>query len=266
MGLFDTVLSTNLSGRAYILGIPQQFGYVAQAVALNEYRSQPFGDLNVLQNGSFWDATRTHLPNDDHWGGFPLESIGASSRVPGKVRIELGFIGAHSDVGGGYGDNNGLSTVALAWMVGQAQIAGVRMDASGISIDMNNPVIHDQSNAIRVGDPLRTRQFRAPGTLWGTNTYTVEDRVVRRGLGGVTQRTQTFGSPEPGGNRSMTNADTHQFISYTPRPANVAEDARSSNDIAAIRDLQNRTGSVKMQDYMSWLRGHGYVFAGLGEW
>jgi len=41
MGLFDTVLSTNWSGTSYNLGIPSQFGYVAQAVALNEHRGGP---------------------------------------------------------------------------------------------------------------------------------------------------------------------------------------------------------------------------------
>lgn len=267
MGLWDTVLSTNRSGTAYNLGIPAQFSYVAQAVALNEYRSAPAGvNANVsafTRNFPYWNNTRAHLPEDNHYGGFPLESIGASSNTPGRVRIERGFIGAHADIGGGYGANeNGLASVALSWMVAQAQVAGVNMNAQAVRIDMNNPVIHDQSNALRVGNPLTTPNFQAPGTVYGTNTYAVEDRLVNGGRGGGTQRTQTFGAPEPGGNRSMTNVDTHPFISYTPR--NTANDTRRTTDIPEIRNLQNRTGTVDMQSYMSWLRQHGYVFA--GEW
>lgn len=267
MGLWDTVLSTN-AGRNYQLGVPAQFSHVAHAVALNEYRSQPYGTFNALPNRNFYDRTRTHLPGSRHWGGFPLQSIGASSSQPGQVRIERGFIGAHADIGGGYADGeNELSKVALSWMVAQAQTAGVNMDLSRVpAIPVSDAVVHDQSNMIRFGDPTQ-----APATievqgftfgLLGNVTYDTEDREVRGGLGGGTQRTQTFGPAEAGGNRSMTNADTHPFITYTPRPGDIETDTRSSDDIAAIKNLNNRTGMVDMQNYVSWLRQHGYVFVG----
>ena len=39
-------------------------------------------------------------------------------------------------------------------MTAQAQQAGVKMDASRLdAIPTANPIIHDQSNALRVGDP-----------------------------------------------------------------------------------------------------------------
>lgn len=47
---------------------------------------------------------RAPLPYKQEWGGFPLESIGASSNTPGATRIELGFLGAHADIGGGFED------------------------------------------------------------------------------------------------------------------------------------------------------------------
>jgi hypothetical protein len=184
------------------------------------------------------------------------------------VRIERGFIGAHADIGGGYAAaENGLSTVALSWMVAQAQIAGVTMKAGENSkIDMNNPIIHDQSNLIRFGDPTKApKTFEVNGYfngLFGTNTRNVEDRQVLGGLGGATQRTQTFGPTETGGNRSMTNADTNQYITFKPRPEDVAKDTRTSENIAQVKALKNQTGTVDMQQYMSWLRQHGYVFAG----
>jgi hypothetical protein len=151
------------------LGIPAQFSYVAHAVALNEYRRQPAGTWNALSNRNFYDRTRTHVPGSRHWGGFPLESIGMSSSQPGQVRIERGFIGAHADIGGGYAaGENGLSTVALSWMVGQAQIAGLNMDVSRISITTSNSVIHYQSNMLRFGDPRTApATFEVGGFTYG---------------------------------------------------------------------------------------------------
>ena len=140
------------------------------------------------------------------------------------------------------------------------------MNVSNISVGTNDPVVHDQSNALRVGDPRTVQQFRVQGTLFGTNQYPVEDRVVSGGLGGGTQRTQTFGPAEAGGNRSLTNADidTERFITYTPRNFQ-ANDTRRTTDIDEVRRLNNETGTVNMQAYMSWLRGHGYAFAGLNQ-
>jgi RHS repeat-associated protein len=262
LGLWDTVLSTN-SGRDYRMGIPIQFEYVAHAVALNEYRNQPFGTLEGYDNGTYYDSTRVNLPDRRHWGGFPLVSIGVSTSRPGQVRIERGFIGAHADIGGGYrAEENGLSTVALSWMVGQAQIAGVAMRPPP-AIDMNSPVIHDQSNMLRFGDPRNApAQFTVPAPVFGTNTYRPEDRQVSGAVSGTTQRTMGFGPAEAGGNRSLTNADTHGFISYWERDPLLTGEARTTNSIIDIVNLRNRTGSVDMQGYMSWLRQHGYVFAG----
>jgi RHS repeat-associated protein len=56
MGLWDTVLSSNVN-RGYNLAVPDQFAYVAHAIALNEYRGQTVRDL------------------PDSTGAFPLESI-----------------------------------------------------------------------------------------------------------------------------------------------------------------------------------------------
>lgn len=254
---------------------------MAQTVVLNEYRYAPKGadaHVTALANVRFWNETRVHLDADDHYGAFPLQSIGASSSNPGQVRIERGFIGAHADIGGGYsmqnGDNNYLSTVALSWMVGQAQIAGVNMDASSISINMDeNVYLHDQSNAIRFGSPYDAPAYwRVGNILTGRSYRFAEDREVRGGLGGGAQRTQTFGAEEAGGNRSMVNADTHQFITYAPRPFNIITDKNPTNEIYGLEGVpknpnpSNITGTVDMQSYVGWLRDHGYVFAGPDQW
>jgi RHS repeat-associated protein len=261
MGLFDTVLSVNFSPYSYSLAVPAAFPYVAHAVALNEYRSQPnsWTRIGALENTRFWDATRNHLPEDDHYGAFPLESIGASSNQAGRIQVERGFIGAHSDIGGGYGgrdaggrqDDGSLSLVALNWMVAQAQVAGVNMTAlpAGDRIPTRNPIMHDQSNAIRVGNP--TVPAYAPKNRNPRALIEVEDREVHGATGGGTQRSMTFN------NNSMTNAQTHGYIDYTKRTP--SHDAEAN---AGIRALGQQTGTVHINDYMGWLRRSGYCFYG----
>jgi uncharacterized protein (DUF2235 family) len=208
MGLWDTVLSTNI-GRGYNLAIPNQFAYVAQAVALNEYRG---------------DSTHAHMSS---LGAFPLESImpqgtSSPSPVPGQTRIERGFIGAHADIGGGFGaDENQLSQVALAWMVNQATAAGLTMGSPPDSI-IANPVLHDKSDSILTGAP-------APGA---------EDRTVRYRDGSTTTQRQMVLS------QGMSFADTQQYINYLP-----------VND---PRRRQFVTGTVDMAGYLQWLNANGY--------
>jgi RHS repeat-associated protein len=267
MGLWDTVLSVDRgSGDPYRMGIPSVFAHVSHAVALNEYRSAPGGESawGLPQNSSFWNSTRRPLPRDDHYGGFPLESIGASSGTLGRVRVERGFIGAHADVGGGYPDGeNQLSFVALNWMVAQAGAAGVNMSASRLpSLPTSNPILHDQSNALRIGDPRRgpltvegSEEVVDPVTGESTTvvtrrTITAEDRAVRGAMRGATQRAMGFN------NNSLTNAQTHEFIDYANRPITV-DPIDTWNSLTG-----NQTGRVRMAGYMEWLRRNGYCFVG----
>jgi RHS repeat-associated protein len=211
MGLWDTVLSTH-AGRSYDLAIPDRFAHVAHATALNEYRSKtlhPFGSI----------------------GAFPLESIlhGGFTPAPveGRTRVERGFLGAHADIGGGFGeDESQLAQVAFNWMVKQAETAGVRM-APPRSTVIANPVVHDKSDSIMTGAP----DPRA------------EDRVIHY-RGGGTSRLRTTTSPD-----GMSFADTLQFISYLP-----------DND---ARRRQFVTGTVDMRAYLEWLNAHGYGLEGL---
>lgn len=263
MGLFDTVLSTDLPFAAdYRLAIPDEFAYVAHAVALNEYRSQPIGwdEGGYIFNAAFWDGTRRNLDEKLHQGGFPLESIGAGSRTQGQVRIERGFIGAHADIGGGYAEGeNQLSFVALNWMVKQAEFADVKMKPPGLDpIPTTDPIIHDQSNSLRIGHPdnpdkhVISREIREGDTTrteW--ELLRAEDREVRGAVSGTTQRTMGFTALE---DRSMVNADTHGYIRYDGRP--VGNDP----DETWKALTGNRTGTVDIAGYMGWLKANGYGF------
>jgi RHS repeat-associated protein len=214
MGLYDTVLSTNLSSYSYNLGIPEEFLYVAQAVALNEYRGK----------------TLRSLPGSV--GAFPLESImdGMYSPVPiaGQTRIERGFLGSHSDIGGGF-EQSALADVALVWMVDQATAAGVSMSSPPGAI-IANPVLHDKSDNLLspTGAPL------ADG----------EDRQVRYGNGSTTTQRAMIA---PSG---MNWSDTGQFISYLPRMIDQDGDVIPRADFV--------TGTVDAQAYLNWLNANGY--------
>lgn len=140
LGLFDTV---SMSIEAVELAIRPEVMYTAQAVALNEHRR-----LFPLQS----------IESDPSFPGAGAPMVDGVS--PGVV-IERGFIGAHSDIGGGYcgkdivhcpgGD---LSDVALNWMVMQAERAGVLMEQlPGELKTVSNPILHDESSRKRMQDP-----------------------------------------------------------------------------------------------------------------
>lgn len=91
------------------------------------------------------------------------------------------------------GDDNYLSTVALSWMVRQAQIAGVNMDTSGTGIDMgDNVYLHDQSNAIRFGNPNHAPDWWEVGEPFGAMYSGAEDRSARGTINGSTRHSMGF--------------------------------------------------------------------------
>jgi len=149
----------------------------------------------------------------------------------GQTRIEMGFLGAHADIGGGLGTNSELSRVALSWMIEQAKDAGVKMLDSTITVP-SSAVIHDKSD----------NQYcvKGPGCS--------EDREVRGGEGG-TQREMK--------NTGMTYDDTGQFVTYYPPQTNKdGSQTRTPKSDAS-------TGTVDMKKYVAWLKSNGYELGNL---
>jgi RHS repeat-associated protein len=195
MGLFETVQSLTV-GR-FNQRVPEAVGYVAHAVARNEYRSQ-----------------------------FPLESVevGASDSGFGSNRIERAFVGAHSDVGGGYngvgaraGDGGDLSDVALNWMLQQAQAQGLQFNELPDELRLvSNPIVHDETTA---------------GVFYNPNPN--RDRDVRYADGSRARGRQ---APLEG----MTHEQAVQLIQYAECPSCPV----------------NQVGRVDMAAYLAWLREH----------
>ncbi len=131
LALFDTVQGVHvdlLGGPPLRMSIPDEVTYVFHAVAMNETRA-------------LFDLESIHRSVDDIGEG-------------GPYRVERGFVGAHSDIGGGYngtapGSTGGdLSDLTLMWMTSMAQSAGVNMNALPQELtQVTSPVVHDESRA-----------------------------------------------------------------------------------------------------------------------
>jgi RHS repeat-associated protein len=226
MGLWDTVLSTDLPWGTYQLAIPAEFRYVAHAVALNEHRGQTFRQLN----GST--------------GAFPLESIiGSPQPVEGGVRIERGFLGAHADIGGGFEEGkNDLARVALTWMVEQAKLSGLQMNDPREDI-IATPIIHDKS------DNQYARDVGERPAGWD------EDREVRYMNGQTTTQKRMTGTV-------MTHEDTLRFIEFNAG-GQTQYNIDTGMVEYAPKPADASVGTVDMAGYLDWLRRNGYTMGNL---
>jgi len=110
LGLFDTVPHYGTDQDDDLaqldLRIPESVEYAAQAVAVYEDRND-FHGISIHE--------RRGAPNS-------------------AKRVEKGFLGAHSDIGGGYAEGD-LSDVAFMWMVQQA---------TRVHVDIDEVMVHDK--------------------------------------------------------------------------------------------------------------------------
>jgi uncharacterized protein (DUF2235 family) len=109
LGVWDTVSAVGTPWR------PRRFDYTARN-----------RDIDVVRHAIALDERRVMFAQNQ-WTAKP---------TPGQDVRELWFPGVHSDVGGGYAPgDDALSLISLAWMLGEAQAAGLHVDpaiATGI--------------------------------------------------------------------------------------------------------------------------------------
>lgn len=85
---------------------------------------------------------------DEHRSGFAVRSIfnnqsQANIYANSSNRIEKGFLGTHSDIGGGY-ESGDLSNASLIWMIKQAKDkGGIQFNNYDKYKQINNPIVHD---------------------------------------------------------------------------------------------------------------------------
>ncbi len=185
MGLFDTVLSYAMG--SFNMGIPEAVEYASQAVAVNEHRQD-----------------------------FPLESIEPSyaDRGLSPNRTEKGFVGAHSDIGGGYNctggapagcDGGDLSDVALNWMVVEAERAGVNIAPLPADLQtITNPILHNETHSVpfNLRGKGQDREVHypvaadAPNTLPKQRDAPIEGLTYSESLAWITQDAAPSGNRE----------------------------------------------------------------------
>lgn len=204
MGLFDTVGSFGIPGNSgdagYDFSIDDRIGTVAHAVALNEHRAA--FDLISIQD-------LEHSANTTAY------------------REERGFIGGHSDIGGGYSVGD-LSDIALQWMYTKAVAAGIRMNPLGVDQQtISAPIIHDE------------RRFPQDREIFYPNDPNWQPSAC---IGGPINC--LFWQP-PVTQRQMS-APQFQFLELQ----DMIKDNPQPN---AVR------GTVDMQRYRSWLRNRGQL-------
>jgi hypothetical protein len=97
-----------------------------------------------------------------------FEPVFWTKNLSGRKNVEqVWFPGAHSDVGGGYPeDENGLSDIALKWMACKAMNVGLAIDTSylkNLLAGPKNTRFHDshEGRIIKWGDPLLRRMTKA---------------------------------------------------------------------------------------------------------
>jgi RHS repeat-associated protein len=157
VGLWDTVshLGTFSGNDAnYDFTISPALKYVAQALALDEHRG---GGMN-----------------------FDGRSIFAAPAVASVAsRNELGFVGSHADIGGGYGTGD-LSDVALMWMVQQGKNQGIYFKIDVITKagwdTVTSPLLHDKSGNTQT--PAYAPQLGDRHVIYGNGTRVWQGKAV----------------------------------------------------------------------------------------
>jgi hypothetical protein len=199
-GLWDTVPHLgwfNEKEKNYDFSIPDEMKFAAHANALNEHRG-------FLAN---FDARSI------------LKSADANEM---SNRIERGFLGAHSDIGGSYGTGD-LSDTSLIWMIEQAAGNGLVFNKDIVTENgwdvVAEPLLHDSRN-----------------NIWERPFYGIDREVEYEDGSKVLQK----GKKDVSG---MTYKDTLQFISW--------RDGGSDGETAIA-------GDINLPGYCIWLNKHAY--------
>jgi RHS repeat-associated protein len=144
LGVFDTVPSFGIPGNSVDIGydfqLPSNVMVARHAIAGNEYR-----------------------------GTFPLMAINDESACGPDPRVlEQVFEGAHSDVGGGYDDDDSLARIPLRWMWNEMRVAGLPMGeltAKDAAIGGDLTLHKSHESLIYLPTWIRVKRAQARGDL-----------------------------------------------------------------------------------------------------
>jgi uncharacterized protein (DUF2235 family) len=110
--------------------------------------------LPHLRHNPIVDTVRHALALDEQrswflptsWGGIDSDPVLGDSRSLAQDVLEIWFRGSHSDVGGGYDDDD-AARIPLRWMLNEAADAGLRLNEAGRALarssDPLRPALHN---------------------------------------------------------------------------------------------------------------------------
>lgn len=269
MGLWDTVPAygadqdndiADLQSFEMPIAITAPFKKVVHAVAVNEHRGQ-FHGRSIFNNQADANTYNNKVLNGTHY-------------------LELGFLGAHSDIGGGYHEGD-LSDVTLVWMANEAnklyKSQGTKTEIKLNTNDkrISNPIVHDSIGVERAAGTIifsPSRQFRWAGTENGS----VEQFTSIPHLKFNWEHSRSY---QPKG---VNRFDDIRRLSgeYMKRWAcgPFINDCPEVDEIRAFKGIDgegqptilygkgaigNNQRYILIQDYINWLKNKGYSLDGL---
>lgn len=240
LALFDTVLSVNAaeqSLRPLRMAVPPDVAVALHAVAMNEMRAAfPLESIAAGASTLAADGGQAARPVPPRGGGEPQ-------------RLERGFVGAHSDIGGGYADGD-LSDLALMWMVQRAREAGVAMnELAPAQRQVTRPVVHDERRSAEfrwTAQPF----FGGRDVRFTTQPGTAEPRPVYGDFG------PDAVSLPPGSDAGTRTAVDQRRLTWS-QGMSQAEAARRVRTDGGVSWTDSANGRIDdLCAYLAWLRRH----------
>ena len=151
--MFDEINKDVLNCRFYDVQLSSYVDYAYHALAIDEHR-KPF--LPTL-----WEQQE-------------------SARQAGQIMEQVWFVGAHSDVGGGYNEN-GLSNCTLHWMIEKAKSVGLQFEDYGKYIPNSLDAMHNSMKPYfeifgsinrKIGNGMEYNEIISPTVIERYNTNT----------------------------------------------------------------------------------------------
>ena len=262
LGLWDTVPAfgtntdndvTDLNSIGMSLSINPLYKKVVHAVAVNENRENFHG--------------RSIFDNPDQ----------AQRYANNETRIERGFLGAHSDIGGGYKEGD-LSDVALIFMIQEASEAGLKFVVPNEYFNITNPIVHDSIGVRQsvvnfmpgrefrwVGKDVKLHEGQLQMSSFPHLRLNWQDTKQFQPLVGTNRRRNKFEAIQEQTLKYIDNdiKGNHKFCGQTiicPETEEIIKLKKNDKEgNPSILYSKSHFGEeIQIQNYIKWLQNNGY--------
>lgn len=246
LGLWDTVSSLGpnivndeieLNKKGFSLKVSNSWNTVVQAIAVNELRSG-FAARSIYTSAADAKLNNNKVKN-------------------GKFRLERGFLGAHSDIGGGYAEGD-LSNVALTWMFKQAMDTGVKLEIPGEYSIIRNPTVHDSIGVLPLTayDPTREFQWSTQNTHGNFQTESQPHLLLNYLDTGIFENlrySKVYNKNAPPSKFSQMLDMTKKTFYDKDKYMDLKSDDKAGDD-TILYNSKNSNEVIQIQKYLDWLK------------